>query len=285
MVLPVYNGAENIEKAIKSVLNQSYRNLELIVVNDCSTDGTLDIISGWAKVDSRVKIINNEINKRLPRTLNAGFKVASGDYWTWTSDDNTFHDNALQVMADYLDQNEEVDLVYTDFSVKYMDGSLRNVEKKSGPDALRYFNTIGACFLYRRQLAERIGEYDPSMFLAEDYEFWIRAYLNGNLHHLSENLYDYGWHDKSLTATRKSEIRHQTFLAKEKHFSELYARCYTKEDQIKFLSEMLSLLDDYVETKCKRKEYYKMNKAFAIRDMKKRLYSVASNGMNFMNKD
>ena len=285
MVLPTYNGAENIEKAIKSVLNQSYRNLELIVVNDCSTDGTLDIILGFARIDSRVKIVNNEINKRLPRALNAGFKVASGDYWTWTSDDNTFHDNALQVMADYLDQNEEVDLVYTDYSVKYMDGRLRNVENKPSPDALRYFNTIGACFLYRRQLAERIGEYDPSMFLAEDYEFWIRAYLNGYLHHLSENLYDYGWHDKSLTSTRKSEIRHQTFLAKEKHFSELYARCYTKEDQIKFLSEMLSLLDDYVETKCKRKEYYKMNKAFAIQDMKTRLFGVVSRGLKLMNKD
>lgn len=285
MVLPVYNGAESIEKAIKSVINQSYKDWELIVVNDCSTDGTLDIISRWAKKDSRIKIVNNEINKKLPKSLNVGFNVASGDYLTWTSDDNAFHDNALQVMVDYLDQNEEVDLVYTDFSVKYMDGSLRNVENKPGPDALRFFNPIGACFLYKRQLAEKIGEYDPSMFLAEDYEFWIRAYLNGNLHHLSENLYDYGWHDKSLTATRKSEIRHQTFLAKEKHFSELYARCYTKEDQIKFLSEMLSLLDDYVETKCKRKEYYKMNKAFAIRDMKKRLYSVASKGLNFMNKD
>ena len=79
IVLPTYNGQKYIKDAIDSVLAQSYQNWELIIVNDCSQDNTLKIINEYAQKDSRIKIINNDVNKKLPASLNIGFEAAKGD--------------------------------------------------------------------------------------------------------------------------------------------------------------------------------------------------------------
>ena len=107
VVLPVYNGQKYVGKAIQSVINQTYYNWELIVVNDCSTDRTLDVIRDFANNDSRIIIINNETNQKLPRSLNVGFSAASGEYYTWTSDDNLFHEDAFEKMVNILNKNED----------------------------------------------------------------------------------------------------------------------------------------------------------------------------------
>lgn len=278
VVLPVYNGSRTIAKAVNSVLSQTYSNLELIIVNDCSSDNTLEIIKNLASADDRIIIRHNDFNMKLPISLNKGFELATGDYYTWTSHDNVYKDNALEVLANALDNNEEVDLVYSDFNMVEMDGSIRSVEKKAEPEMLKFINCVGACFMYRKTLADKIGDYDSEMFLAEDYEYWIRAYLNGKLMHITENLYDYGWHDKSLTVTRRCEIAHKTFEAKDKHLKELYVKCRNDEEKIRFFDEMLDALSDNDEKKRNEKQYFKMCKAFKkykLRKKKKNKQDIA----------
>lgn len=270
VVLPVYNGSRTIAKAVDSVLSQTYKNLELIIVNDCSSDNTLEIIKELATKDDRIKIHNNEYNMKLPISLNNGFELATGDYYTWTSDDNVYKENALEVLANVLNSNEDVDLVYSDFNMVEVDGSIRSVEKKAEPEMLKYINCVGACFLYRKTLADKIGVYDPEMFLAEDYEYWIRAYLNGKLMHITDNLYDYGWHDKSLTVTRRGEIAHKTFEAKDKHLKELYLKCRNDEEKIRFFYDLLDELNDDEEKKKNEKRYFKMCRAFKKCELSKR---------------
>ena len=99
IILPTYNGEKYIRESIDSILNQTYKNWELIIVNDCSTDQTPTIVDEYATKDSRIKIINNAMNLKLPKSLNIGFKEAKGEYYTWTSDDNIFKPTALEVMA------------------------------------------------------------------------------------------------------------------------------------------------------------------------------------------
>ena len=86
----MYNGEQYLTQAIGSCLQQTYKNIELIIVNDCSTDATLSIAKSFADNDSRVKVITNEINKRLPASLNIGHNIAKGEFLTWTSDDNLY---------------------------------------------------------------------------------------------------------------------------------------------------------------------------------------------------
>lgn len=269
IVLPVYNGEHRVSKAIDSILAQTYKNLELIIVNDCSTDKTSEILKEYERKDPRIKVLNNEINLNLPKSLNRGFSKVTGDYLTWTSDDNAFNVDAISKMVKYLDEHKDTDMVYCDFDIVELDSTYRSTTKTLEPDEIRYENAVGACFLYTRELAEKAGEYDSELFLAEDYEYWIKAYLNGNLHHIPEVLYEYGWHDESLTVTKERQVYHKTFEAKDKHFNELFERCNTQDERNKFFWRMLRLLLDDAEREDVRKIYYQMDKVFKRADKQK----------------
>lgn len=270
VILPVYNGEKYVGNAINSVLGQTYQNIELIIVNDCSKDNTLEIISEYAAADIRIKILNNETNQKLPRTLNNGFKAATGEYLTWTSDDNLYHPNALSRMAEILDNMPEIGLVYADFSIVDMEGNLIKEIKEGEPEEIRFKDNIGACFLYRCALANLVGEYNPDTFLAEDYDFFIRCYekANGKFYHIQEDLYDYGRHEANLSATRQKDISHKAFEVMMLHFDYLYSECHTQEDKNRFFCELLALLKDPIEQKEQRYEFYKLDSAYAKEDRK-----------------
>lgn len=201
IILPTYNGSKYIRTSIESCLNQTFPDFELIIVNDCSTDETASIIEEYAQRDTRIKIINNEHNKKLPLSLNTGFDKASGRYHTWTSDDNYYASDALQIMIDKLRADNSVDLVYADYFL---------IDDKNKITGSKKFNNIydgftnwlgcGACFLYKKEIYYYNKGYDPSAFLIEDYDFFIRAFLNFNFEYLpTPALYYYRQHQQSLT--------------------------------------------------------------------------------------
>lgn len=243
IVLPVYNGEKTIASAIESVLKQTLRDIELIIVNDCSTDGTADIIQKYALADDRVKIINNSQNMKLPRSLNIGFSCAQGEYYTWTSDDNLYKIDALEKMVLILEKDRSYDMVYSNYERIREDGKIIGRTELDAPEKLLYGNVIGACFLYRSSIAEKVGSYDPNLFLAEDYDYWLRIYKNGKIRHIEETLYYYREHSGSLTETRKTEIGLQTYRALEKNFLFLVSCCENKEQRFAFYNQLYRRLE------------------------------------------
>ena len=173
IILPTYNGERFLEESIESILKQTYKNFELIIVNDASTDETLTIAEKYKNRDKRIKVITNVINQKLPESLNIGFREACGEYFTWTSDDNIFKDNALAVLNDYLDNHTNCDFVSSNFDFIRENGSLKTDSIISYPSReswhLAFYCNIGACFLYRSSVAKIVGEYDKNLFCAEDY--------------------------------------------------------------------------------------------------------------------
>lgn len=279
IVLPTYNGGDNLRRSINSVLCQSFTEWELIIVDDCSTDNTRDIVEDYVVLDSRIKAIHNKKNERLPMSLNIGFELASGEYLTWTSDDNVFHSDALYKMVKYLDDHAYVDMVYADMNIIDENGRFLVESIRTLPDELRFVNPIGGCFLYRKTIAEQVGEYDTEMFLAEDYEYWIRIYLAGIIEHIEDTLYDYAKTTKSLTATRNREIYIQTFKAKEKHRHELLERCYGRAEKNRFYNEMIKLVPNSSQKWKLRQKYYREDKGFIIGDIQYRIKSFYKNRM------
>lgn len=239
VILPVYNGEDHVAEAIESVLQQTYSNLELIIVNDCSTDSTSQILESYAQKDSRVRVVTNPVNFKLPKTLNEGFRNATGEYYTWTSDDNRYRPNALERLVNALQADKDAVMVYSDFTL--IDGSDNVIEayKKDDPDKLPFFNSVGASFLYTREVAQKVGGYDENLFLTEDYDYWIRIWREGKIIHIKEDLYLYRLHDKSLTSTRKDAIQKQVYKTLGKHFLFLYGRMKTKREKKKFLDNLL----------------------------------------------
>lgn len=218
IVLPTFNGGKYIKRSIDSILGQTYQDWELIIVDDCSEDNTPKIVEQYGKNDSRIKIIHNDINKGLPVSLNVGFKYSSGAFLTWTSDDNFYLPQALETMYEYLYLNNDKYMVCADMSI--IDSILKKeYEFRSFDETTIYYrNCIGACFLYRRNVLEEIGEYDDELFLVEDYDYWLRIVERyGMVGHIGKILYKYQTHDKSLTATKQKQVSRKKSALRIKH--------------------------------------------------------------------
>ena len=132
---------------------------------------------------------------------------------TWTSDDNHYRPAALAEMVRVLEANPSVDFVYADYDV--IDDSGNFVETIAAPSQRRFIQGYDAvpCFLYRQSLYAELGGYAEDLFLAEDYEYWLRIYsTRHSMYPLHQNLYEYRRHQRSLT----DEHRGRTFAAAER---------------------------------------------------------------------
>jgi glycosyltransferase involved in cell wall biosynthesis len=218
IVLPTYNGRRYLAQSIQSCIDQTYSNWELIIVDDCSTDETPAIIERYVRQDSRITSVRHEKNRRLPGGLNTGFARSKGAYLTWTSDDNLYEPEALQVMVQFLEGNPGAGMVYCDERWIGPEGEDKYLFHKDGPDQLPVYNVVNACFLYRRTVYEAVGEYDPQMVLVEDYEYWLRVAKQFPLAHLPGVApYRYRWHLNSLTCTRRGAAIAQQVRARGLH--------------------------------------------------------------------
>ena len=219
IVLPCYNGAEMLHRAIESVINQTFTDWELLIVNDCSTDNTAEIGALYASKDSRIRLTNNEKNLKLPATLNVGFRKAKGDYFTWTSDDNILHPNMLEKLYTCLEANPNVGMAVSGFEIIDEKGNLvETIVPKDIQQRLPLNNYVGASFLYRKEVAHTVGEYDTTLFLVEDYDYWIRIWEKFSIETVNEVLYTYSIHSNSLTANNRERIEERLLHLRLKYF-------------------------------------------------------------------
>ncbi len=207
IVLPVYNGEKYLRESIESVLNQSYQNYELIVVDDCSTDSSPDIVKEYAQKDARVRYFRNPQNLKLPKSLNQGFRLTKGKYLTWTSDDNRYRPNAIEYLVSEI-KNNHCDFVFTAFCRIDENGDKIDdiVFDDSAPEMIPARNMVGASFMYTRRVYETIGDYDEELFLTEDFDYWQRIYGHFGAVYKKDIIYDYRLHPAALTGTRKEEL-------------------------------------------------------------------------------
>lgn len=216
VVLPVYNGGEVLKESIKSVLMQTYKNFELIVVNDGSIDKSLEIAEEFAKQDTRIRIINQE-NKKLPTALSVGFRHAKGEFFTWTSADNIMLKDCLEIMVSDIQKKPDVSMVYGNMRLIDKRGRIKrgrgwfekpmlsgNVRFPKDTRALNTYanNTIGAAFLYRAEALYILGDYSKFKTNLEDYDYWMRMNSLLKIEHIDEEkpIYLYRIHEDSLTA-------------------------------------------------------------------------------------
>lgn len=200
IVLPTLNSDRYLAASIESCLAQTHTNLEVIVVDGGSTDGTLAVIERFVAADPRVRLLHQGANAdRLPGALNLGFAVARGGYFTWTQADDYFEPEAIAALLAALTAEPDLGLVYTGFQFIDAAGQFMRNAQLGPPEGLLRTNVVGHCFLYRRTAAALAGEYDPAYWMAEDFHYWVRLYKVSRLSYVPGRYYAHRLHPASLT--------------------------------------------------------------------------------------
>ncbi len=175
IVTPSFNQAQYLEATMRSVLEQDYANIEYIVVDGASTDGSVEIIE---KYSNRLAWWVSEPDLGQTDAINKGFAHASGDILAWLNSDDTYESGALSEAAAFLQANPEVGLVYGDTNFIDADGNFIgkfNAQQTSLKRLRRggVYIPQQAAF-WRTDLWRLVGPLDPSFYFAMDYDLWVR---------------------------------------------------------------------------------------------------------------
>jgi glycosyltransferase involved in cell wall biosynthesis len=202
VIMAAYNSEHYISEAINSIINQTFKDFELIITNDCSTDNTANIISSYD--DHRIKVLNNETNKGAPYSRNRAIMSAKGKYLAILDADDISLPDRLKEQVDYLEKHKEIDIAgsYV-YQVNQNGLKTRTIKAPIKDDQIKS-STFFRCSIVHssamiryRFFIENNLFYDESYPSSQDYEMWSRAILSGKIHTLP----------KFLTLYRQSETQ------------------------------------------------------------------------------
>lgn len=207
VLLPVYNGAKFLPPAIHSILNQTHRDFELIIINDGSSDDSAQVIRNFS--DSRIRFISQE-NQGLPATLNRGIREARGEIIFRQDQDDISHPERISRQIQYFNNNPDGVLLGTWARILNADGrnSGRTHKHPESDKAIRAFMCRDNPFVhsstaFRKGAALAAGCYatDKNRQPPEDYEFWSRLIRQGKAANIPEFLLDYREVPTSMSRT------------------------------------------------------------------------------------
>ena len=199
VVMSVHNGARFLDAAITSIATQKLQDLELLIVDDGSTDGSAAIAEGHARADARIRLLASP-SRGLAAALNAGLAAAGGRYVARMDADDIAYTERLARQVAYLDSHPSVLALGTARRLIAPDGrALKIVRPPTAPAAVRAALARGNCLAHptvmlRRDAVLRVGGYRQAFVPAEDYDLWLRLAAHGDLANLAEVCLDYRVH-------------------------------------------------------------------------------------------
>ena len=212
--MPVYNGERYLAEAIESILGQTLSDLELIIVDDCSTDGSVAIIRDYAERDERVRMIQHERNLGEGPTRNSGIAASRGEFIAVMDCDDVSLPQRLEKQVDFLQSHPDIGLVGTCVQQVKKDltaPSFREYPQQHALIVWRWGFGIravgGATFLARRETLISAGGYKQSRIIMPDHELFSRLFWQTRFANLSEALYLYRFHENQITKTRADELQ------------------------------------------------------------------------------
>ncbi len=208
VIVTTYNYASYVERALRSVVDQSLASdqYEILVINDASTDHTAEILENW---EEHIRVFNLEENLGLAGARNFGIKKARGQYVVFVDADDYVHSDLLKVQKLFLDQNNSIDAVSTDYFVVSEKGKhLEHVNADEKP--------IACGIMFRKDYLYQIGLYDEDFRAREEEDLRIRWISKYNVHNVIIPLYRYWMHENNLTKNDEEMDKFQKKLA-QKH--------------------------------------------------------------------
>ncbi len=180
IIIPLYNAKSTICDTLDSVLSQTYRNYEIIIINDCSTDNSSEIIEKYKSNYSNITVINNEANIGVSNSRNKGFSIARGEYIALIDSDDIWHNKKLELQKEIIDTTN-CDICATSYGFINENGKIikKNyiIPDKISYDLLLKENFIGCSSVVLRKDILNYYKMDPK-FSHEDYALWLTLARN-----------------------------------------------------------------------------------------------------------
>ncbi len=234
IIIPVFNGANYLDEAISSSLNQDYENFEVLVINDGSNDGGLTRNIAL-KYGEKIKYFEKK-NGGVASALNFGINQMNGDFFSWLSHDDTYEMNKLSSQIDFIEKNQidyKNNIIFSNYSF------INSKSKKIGKSNLMPYNGTkfkiwlscyselnGCTLLIHKSIFDRIGYFDETLKHTQDYNLWFKMALKHNFIFISDHLICSRQHDMQDSRAYSSQAflevsKLKCFFLKNMPFSDL----------------------------------------------------------------
>ena len=217
VIMPAYNAERFIEESIKSILNQTYRNLELIIVIDCSNDNTIQILEKFSSNDERIIVLNNDTNLGCAQSRNKALQKAKGEYIAFCDSDDVWRKNKIEKQFNHIN-NSNADMIFTAYEMIDSFGQhikYRNIKEKVLMDDLLKENyVIFSTTFFKKEVIGNI-RFDGFWF-HEDYVFLLECLRNGlEFHGINDYLVKYRVHNLGRSFNKISAAKYRWKIYRE----------------------------------------------------------------------
>ncbi len=212
VAMGTYNGSKWIERAINSILNQTYQNFEILVCDDCSVDNTVEIVERLMKTDNRIRLIKNQVNSGLNIVLNKCIETASGEFIARMDDDDVSHPDRFSRQITFLLEHPEFAFVGCGMNFFDDNGIWGHSSGKAEPTTMDVFTSHAFAHptvMIRKAALTDVGNYSTNSLnrRGQDYDLWSKLYYKGYRGaNLTEILFDY-YESPSSVRRRKLKFR------------------------------------------------------------------------------
>src|SRR4030043_97742 len=206
VIIPTYNRAQTLAEAIDSVLSQTFKDFELIVVDNYSTDATESVVNAYT--DRRIRYFKNQNNGLVSINRNFGIEKSHGEYIAFLDDDDLWLPEKIARQVPLLDSNTELGLVYTDCYIIDVSGTAREktyfastkpIRGSVLSELLRNNSVPLSTVISKREVLDKVGVFNPAYRIAQDYDLWLRIAQYYPIDFIEQPLVKYRLHRESVS--------------------------------------------------------------------------------------
>lgn len=211
VIMPAYNSEKYISEAIESILDQSFKDFEFIIIDDGSTDETWDIIQKYKMKNQRIIAVKNEINLKMTKALNKGINLARGEYLVRMDADDWSYPYRIKAQVEFMQHNPNI--VVSGGSIEVCDERLVVKNKRKYPNSdkdvrkkiFRYNPFAHPSTIFRKDKVLEVGKYDERLPLTQDYDLYFRLGKVGKFANLDRVLIKLRNHPKSSSMSMEKD--------------------------------------------------------------------------------
>jgi glycosyltransferase involved in cell wall biosynthesis len=252
VVMPTYNSIQFLKSSIESILNQTFMDFELIIVDDGSNDGSSEMIDDFRKHDNRIYVCTNSTNLGIVASLNLGLSFTNGQYIARMDADDICYPTRFQKQIAFLDENPDIGILGCAVNYINSDGkTIGTISYPLGDIEIRWTCLFSNPFAHptvmiRKCVLEKNNlRYDPLKQNIEDYDLWVRLLTKTKGANLKEVLLKYRIHPESITSNYKEKDYELLTGISLNNISELYPSLNITNDEVRIVVTSLVGHQDY----------------------------------------